>query len=69
MTTNRSFLMDSHLLSRQRDTGTVGQLNWGTVGQKDPTERGHHTVGQRTRAIGARLQPVIHSLQFVERRD
>lgn len=69
MTTNRSFLMDSHLLSRQRDTGTSELWDCETVGQEAPNEWGHHTVGQRTRAIGTRLQPVIHSLQFVERRD
>lgn len=42
MTTNRSFLMDSHLLSRQRDTGTAELWDCETVGQKDPTERGHY---------------------------
>lgn len=53
--------------ARQRYRWTVGQWDSGTKGTHG--EWGHHTVGQRTRAIGARLQPVIHSLQFVERRD
>lgn len=43
MTTNRSFLMDSHLLSRQQDSATDGQWDSGTVEQKEPTENGDIT--------------------------
>lgn len=70
MTTNRSFLMDSHLLSRQRDRGIVGQK---TRRHEDIAHAHTHIAETQWGHVQlplAFILPVIHSLEFVvERRD